>query len=37
MQFETGSKNYDYLNRQIGVACAMRLGTAVLYDAYLLK
>ena len=37
MQFETSSKKYDYLNRYIGVAWAMRLGNAVVYDAYLLK
>lgn len=37
LQFETGSKKYDYLNRHIGIAAAMRLGNAVVYDAYLLK
>lgn len=37
MQFETSSKKYDYLNRHIGIGSAMRLGNAVVYDAYLLK
>lgn len=37
MQFETSSEKYAYLNRQIGVASAMRLGNSVVYDAYLLK
>lgn len=37
MQFETSSKKYDYLNRSIGVAMAMRLGNAVVYDGYLVK
>ena len=37
LQFETSSKKYDYLNRHIGIASAMRLGNAVVYDAYLLK
>lgn len=37
MQFETGSKKYDYLNWHIGVAFAMRLSNAVVYDGYLLK
>jgi hypothetical protein len=37
MQFETSSKKYDYLNRYIGIAFAMRLGNAVVYDAYLVK
>ncbi len=37
MQFETSSIKYDFLNRHIGIASAMRLGNAVIYDAYLLK
>ncbi|MDD2736964.1 MAG: DUF3237 domain-containing protein [Desulfuromonadaceae bacterium] len=37
MQFETGAKKYEYLNRHVGVGCAMRLGREVVYDAYLLK
>jgi hypothetical protein len=37
MEFETSSPAYNYLNRHIGIACAMRLGNAVIYDAYLLK
>ncbi len=37
MQFETSSKKYDYLNRHIGIAFAMRLGNAVVYDGYLVK
>jgi hypothetical protein len=37
MQFETSSKKYDYLNRAIGIAFAMRLKNSVVYDAYLIK
>ena len=37
MTFETGSKKYDWLNRAIGIGYAMRLGNAVVYDAYLIK
>jgi hypothetical protein len=37
MQFETSSPAYSYLNHHIGIACAMRLGSAVVYDAYLVK
>ncbi|GGM14922.1 DUF3237 domain-containing protein [Pseudomonas asuensis] len=37
MTFETSSEKYDWLNRAIGVGSAMRLGKAVVYDAYLLK
>ena len=37
MQFETGAKKYEYLNRHVGVGSAMRLGSEVVYDAYLLK
>jgi hypothetical protein len=37
MSFETASKKYAFLNRAIGVGYAMRLGNAVVYDAYLLK
>lgn len=37
MLFETGAEKYAYLNRHIGIATAMRLGTAVVYDGYLLK
>ena len=37
MQFETSSPKYDYLNRAIGIAFAMRLKEAVVYDAYLIK
>lgn len=37
MQFETSSLDYDYLNRHIGIASAMRLGNAVVYDSYLVK
>lgn len=35
MTFETASKKYDWLNRAMGVGYAMRLGNAVVYDAYL--
>jgi hypothetical protein len=37
MQFETSTTKYDYLNRAIGVAFAMRLKNSVVYDAYLIK
>ena len=37
MQFETSSTKYDYLNRAIGIAFAMRLKNSVVYDAYLIK
>jgi len=37
MQFETSSSIYNYLNRHIAIACAMRLGNAIIYDAYLVK
>jgi hypothetical protein len=37
MQFETSSSKYDYLNRAIGIAIAMRLKDSVVYDAYLIK
>jgi hypothetical protein len=37
MQFETSDPKYQYLNRYIGIAFAMRLGNAVIYDAYLVN
>jgi hypothetical protein len=37
MSFETADPRYTWLNRAIGVGSAMRLGTAVVYDAYLLE
>jgi hypothetical protein len=37
MQFETSASKYDYLNRAIGIAFAMRLKDSVVYDAYLIK
>jgi Protein of unknown function (DUF3237) len=37
MTFETASKKYAWLNRTMAVGYAMRLGNAVVYDAYLLK
>lgn len=37
MTFETASKKYAWLNRAMAVGYAMRLGNAVVYDAYLLK
>jgi hypothetical protein len=37
MTFETASQKYGWLNRAIGVGYAMRLGKAVIYDAYLVK
>jgi hypothetical protein len=37
MTFETSSKKYDWLNRAMAIGYAMRLGNAVVYDAYLVK
>ena len=37
MHFETSSEKYEYLNRNIGIGIAMRLGKAVIYDGYLVK
>lgn len=36
MTFETASKKYAFLNRTMAVGYAMRLGNAVVYDAYAL-
>jgi hypothetical protein len=35
--FETSSEKYAWLNRTVGVVSAMRLGTAVVSDAYAVK
>jgi len=37
MQFETSSSEYEWLNRAMAIGFAMRLGQAVVYDAYLIK
>ena len=37
MTFETSSQKYKWLNQAMAVGYAMRLGQAVVYDAYLLK
>jgi len=37
IQFETGSAEYQWLNRAIGIGAGMRLRTAVSYAAYLVK
>jgi Protein of unknown function (DUF3237) len=37
MTFETASEKYRWLNREMAVGYAMRLGDAVVYDAYLLR
>ena len=37
MNFETTDPRYTWLNRVIGVGSAMRLGAAVVYNAYLLQ
>lgn len=37
MAFETGAPHYDWLNRVIAIGTGMRLGKAVVYDAYLVK
>jgi hypothetical protein len=36
-QFETSAPQYLWLNRAMGIGMAMRLGNAVVYDAYLIK
>ncbi|MGO9567649.1 MAG: DUF3237 domain-containing protein [Desulfomonilaceae bacterium] len=37
MQFETSAPKYSWLNRAMAIGMAMRLGNAVVYDAYLIK
>jgi hypothetical protein len=37
MQFETSSPKYAWLNQTVAVESAMRLGKAVIYDAYTLQ
>lgn len=37
MQFETDSQTYAWLNRAMAIGYAMRLGAAVVYDAYQIK
>jgi len=37
LTFETSAPAYAWLNRALGVGSAMRLGKAVVYDAYLLQ
>ncbi|WP_416425060.1 DUF3237 domain-containing protein [Pseudomonas sp. App30] len=37
LRFETSAPRYAWLNRTIGVGSAMRLGNAVVYDAFELK
>jgi hypothetical protein len=37
LQFETSSSSYGWLNRTLAVGCAMRLGRAVVYDAYAIR
>ena len=37
IQFETGSAEYQWLNRAIGIGAGMRLRNAVIYDAYLVR
>ena len=37
LRFETGAPQYDWLNRTLAIGMAMRLGGAVVYDAWLLK
>ncbi len=36
LTFETSSGRYAWLNRAMAIGCAMRLGQAVVYDAYLI-
>ena len=35
MTFETASARYGWLNRAMAIGSAMRLQSAVIYDAYL--
>lgn len=37
MQFETSSEKYAWLNQTVAVGSAMRLGKAVIYDAFTVK
>jgi hypothetical protein len=37
MQFETSAPQYQWLNRAMAIGMAMRLGNAVVYDAYVIK
>lgn len=37
MQFETSAPQYKWLNSAMAIGIAMRLGNAVVYDAYLIK
>lgn len=37
MQFETSSERYAWLNRTMAIGSGMRLGNAVIYDAYILR
>jgi hypothetical protein len=37
MQFEASASQYKWLNRAMGIGAAMRLGSAVVYDAYLIR
>ncbi|WOE32930.1 MULTISPECIES: DUF3237 domain-containing protein [unclassified Acinetobacter] len=37
MQFETSAPQYAWLNKTIAVGSAMRLGKAVIYDAFTIK
>jgi hypothetical protein len=37
MQFETSSSRYAWLNRMLAIGSAMRLGNAVVYDAYVVR
>jgi hypothetical protein len=37
LQFETSSSSYGWLNRTLAIGYAMRLGRAVVYDAYAIR
>jgi hypothetical protein len=37
IQFETGAKKYEWLNRAMAIGSGMRLRNAVIYDAYLIR
>jgi Protein of unknown function (DUF3237) len=37
IQFETGSAQYEWLNRAMAIGAGMRLRNTVIYDAYLIK
>ncbi len=37
MHFETSARKHAWLNRSIGIGSALRLGKAVVHDAYVVR